>query len=169
MSENQEAAKYRTQRNSALKEVQSLRALLKSAGVDDSVVNTAVSVLGVNEVTVEDGKVSNFAISEQQQAVLDKLVKKAEPEKPTPDPDPEPEPDATVEAVKKVLQEMGIEPKGSNATKVPGAPQPSEGTPKPGGGMTREAVQAMTPEQINSNWETISQALSNGSLNATPQ
>jgi len=165
MSENKEAAKYRTQRNTALKETKALRALLKTAGVEDSVVNTAVSVLSVNDVTVEDGKVSNFAISKQQQEVLDKLVKKVEP----PQPDPEPKPDATVEAVKAVLKEMGIETKESNTTKVPGGPNPSEGTPKPGGGLTREAVQAMTPEQINANWKDISQALSNGSLNATPQ
>ena len=167
MTSNTEAAKYRTERNAALKQVETLKVLLGAAGVDDQSITLAQGVLSANEISVEDGKVNGFTVTDQQKEVLNKLVAKPTPEPNKPEPKEDPE-DVLVGKVVAALEKKGIiaAEKESNATVVPGGPKDPANNAKPNV-ISLDSVRSMTPEQINNNWESISQALESGGLKAT--
>lgn len=190
---DQEAAKYRTQRNDALKANKALTSMLSTMGVSEGTIAAAMASIGEKQVQVDDGKVTNWALTEQEQGVIKALLPAA----------PKKEGDSTDGGENKdtnqtqmpafdmskmdmnnplsammgmmmmnMMQNMGMKPGESKAsktvgdgvTRLPGSPEPGKGTAP---AFTRESVAKMTPEQINKNWEAISQALGEGQLAVT--
>ena len=161
MTDVTKEAQYRTQRNSALTQLTVANAILEHMGVKPDALATANNLFPGLEI--KDGKVTNFAINDQQKTVFDALIgKKAEASKESEAPAADDIAAQVAAGVKKELEALRV--KGA----IPEAPEaiPATSTESASAGLNKAAIEAMTPDQINANWDTISTALESGSLGA---
>ncbi len=169
---NQEAAKYRTERNNTLVQLEGAKALLKAAGFTDQALETVSNLTSGFTPVIENGKVTNFAFNEQQMVVLNTLVPSAQTKAP-PVPDDntakpgakqETEAEMTARITKSVTETLAAQAAGKAIPDSSGAIPPNAGGNT--GGLTRESIEAMTPEQINANWPAVQEAMQSGALSA---